>query len=129
MSSAPTFENITEKAIKWLYTNWPNMKKMDMQWTANRYDFPDYVCTYIEDNWVKVNNKNGGTYQKPVLEEEKTFGIKIQESTVYQAMDESNKQATNVMANEGMAAAVKHMFTDQDTGRQLTYGEMRARFG
>jgi len=33
------------------------------------------------------------------------------------------------MKTKGMNAAIEHMFTDQDTGRPLTYGEMRARYG
>jgi len=45
------------------------------------------------------------------------------------AMDEPNKKALGVMVNEGMDAAVKHMFTDQESGRQLSYAEMRSRYG
>ena len=44
-------------------------------------------------------------------------------------MDENNKQALDVMKNKGMNAAVKHMFTEQKTGRQLSYGEMRMLYG
>jgi len=44
-------------------------------------------------------------------------------------MDKDNKKALNVMKTEGMDAAVKHMFTDQETGRQLSYSEMRMRYG
>tara|TARA_B110000211_G_C13806614_1_gene432996 strand:+ start:394 stop:687 length:294 start_codon:yes stop_codon:yes gene_type:complete len=42
-------------------------------------------------------------------------------------MDEDNKKALNVMKTEGVDAAVKHMFTD--SGRQLSYAEMRMRYG
>jgi hypothetical protein len=44
-------------------------------------------------------------------------------------MDELNKKAMDVMTTQGMDAVVKHMFTDQDTGRQLSYGEMRMSYG
>jgi hypothetical protein len=44
-------------------------------------------------------------------------------------MDDANKKAMNVFATKGVDAAIKHMFTDQETGRQLSYGEMRARYG
>ena len=44
-------------------------------------------------------------------------------------MDDVNKKGLDVMATEGMEAAVKHMFTDQETGRTLSYGEMRMRYG
>ena len=42
-------------------------------------------------------------------------------------MDEDNKKALNVMKTKGMDAAVKHMFTA--SGRQLSYAEMRMRYG
>ena len=44
-------------------------------------------------------------------------------------MDERNKKAYKVLATKGEAAAVKHMFTDDKTGRQLSYSEMRSRYG
>ena len=44
-------------------------------------------------------------------------------------MDETNKKALDVMKNKGMDEAIKHMFTDQVSGRQLSYGEMRMRYG
>lgn len=122
-------QNPEENGAEWLYTKWPNMKKMDMNWTAERYDYPQYVRQYIEENWIKVSDENGGTYKKPAIEEEKTFGTDVQNSSLYQGMDETNKLAADVMANEGMDAAIKHMFTDQDTGRQLSYSEMRSRYG
>ena len=47
----------------------------------------------------------------------------------YDQMDDHNKKAADVMKTQGLDAAIQHMFTDQETGRQLTYGEMRARYG
>ena len=47
----------------------------------------------------------------------------------YNHMDDHNKKAVDVMRTQGMNAAIQHMFTDQETGRQLSYGEMRARYG
>ena len=44
-------------------------------------------------------------------------------------MDNLNRNAYNVMKNQGTEAAVNHMFTDQETGRRLSYGEMRSRYG
>ena len=49
----------------WLQNNWPNMTRMDMNWTAAKYDYPSHVCEYIKQNWIKINDDNGGTYQKP----------------------------------------------------------------
>ena len=47
----------------------------------------------------------------------------------YEVMDDTNRRAFTVMAEEGVDAAVKHMFTDQKTGRALSYAEMRSRYG
>jgi hypothetical protein len=44
-------------------------------------------------------------------------------------MDDANKKALDVMATKGASDAIKYMFTDQDTGRQLSYSEMRSRYG
>ena len=52
------------------------------------------------------------------LTEQKGFG-----------MDEANKKALNVLNNEGTEEFMKHVFTDQETGRKLSYSEMRMRYG
>lgn len=45
-------------------------------------------------------------------------------------MDHYNAKAYKVLVNEGFDAAQKHMFTDQDDpSRQLSYAEMRMRYG
>ena len=44
-------------------------------------------------------------------------------------MDEANKKALNVLNNEGQEEFMKHVFTDQETGRKLSYSEMRSRYG
>ena len=54
---------------------------------------------------------------------------KMYQKTYYPVMDELNKKAMDVMTIQGMDAAVKHMFTDQESGRQLSYAEMRSRYG
>ncbi len=63
------------------------------------------------------------TTTKPTPEKKETNYI------FYDKMDDANKKAMNVLSSQGLDAAIKHMFTDQDTGRNLTYGEMRARYG
>ena len=50
-------------------------------------------------------------------------------SGIYNNMDKRNQKAMEVWAEKGLDSAIKHMFTDDETGRQLTYGEMRARYG
>lgn len=44
-------------------------------------------------------------------------------------MDEANKTAANVFNTQGEKAFLKHIFTDQETGRQISYAEMRYRYG
>ena len=128
--STPSIDNIVENGAKWLYTHWPQKNVINMEWCSVEHaKCPSYVCDYIENNWVKINTENGGTYQKPEIEKEKTFGTSIQNSNLYQGMDDANKKATDVMANEGMKAAVEHMLTDPDTKRPLSYSEMRSRYG
>ena len=53
----------------------------------------------------------------------------IKMPTVVSGMDEANKTALNVMNEQGPTAFVSHVFKDQDTGRQLSYSEMRSRYG
>ena len=60
---------------------------------------------------------------------EKKFAQKYKKTRLSQEMDKLNKDAINIMASQGAEAAIKHMFTDQDTGRQLSYSEMRMRYG
>ena len=44
-------------------------------------------------------------------------------------MDSYNKAALNCLQTKGIDCAIKHMFTDQDTGKALSYSEMRERYG
>jgi hypothetical protein len=44
-------------------------------------------------------------------------------------MDPLNQQALTILLSRGTTAAVKHMFTHETDGRQLTYSEMRERYG
>ena len=130
-----------ESAKEWLNTKWPNMRACDVNWTMKQYDYPDYVCEHIKTHWVKINDENGGVYhepeyykqhsnkKEPVLKEGQNFAKNYKKTEFAKMMDEPNKKALEVMANEGMNAAVKHMFTDQESGRQLSYAEMRSRYG
>jgi len=144
-----------QNAQIWLNTHFPKCKALDENWTFERYDYPEIVRQWIRNNWIKVSDDNGGTYHEPSyhrkkfphlyekkventeekqdtdaqLEKEREFGKKYKEGPFYSQMDEDNKAAVDVMANEGMDAAVKHMFTDQESGRQLSYAEMRMRYG
>lgn len=144
---------------KWMQENWPNCRALDHDWTMERYDYPLEVRNWIKDNWIKVNDENGGTYHDPEYHKKhiqkhqlqqtpvkksvenpeeaeekdnnngKAFAQAYKKTPFYDKMDDINKKGLDVMATEGMDAAIKHMFTDQKTGRQLSYGEMRMRYG
>ena len=146
-------------AKEWLQSKWPNMRGCDVDWTMKRYDYPDYVCEYIKNNWIKKNDNNGGTYHEPEYHKEqlvtKTVGkydtgiekpeelteilrdmvqadddgkemAKIYQQTGFaKAMDDNNKEALKVAAEEGMGAAAKHMM--KQAGGD--YARMRSMFG
>ena len=44
-------------------------------------------------------------------------------------MDAANTKATVVLSTQGYKAFVEHVFTDQETGKALSYAEMRALYG
>ena len=123
------------------------------------YDFTEFgipteVIEYIQKTWSKTSDDDGGTYTshkpipipKPLLKRglnvtidnnqqvpftntidlEKNDGSKY---IFYDKMNDTNKSAMDVMGSQGMKAAVKHMFTDQRTGKPLTYSEMRSLYG
>tara|TARA_B110000495_G_C22467959_1_gene290500 strand:+ start:98 stop:529 length:432 start_codon:yes stop_codon:yes gene_type:complete len=141
----------TQTPQQWLKENWPNCKGLDENWTFERYDYPEDVRQWIRDNWVKISDDNGGTYyessyhrekfphlyQKQVENPEedtpkddtKSFAENYKKSEFYHGMDDANKKAMNVWSEKGTEEAVKHMFTDQKTGRTLSYSEMRSRYG
>ena len=50
---------------EWLKTHWQNAHVVDHDYTMNRYDYPQYVRDWIKNNWIKYDNKNGGTYYDP----------------------------------------------------------------
>lgn len=142
---------------QWMKKRLPNCRVLDEYWTFARYDFPENVRQWIRENWVKVSDEGGGTYHEPSyyrefppplpkkekpkenpeekedkenpLKEGQAFAQEYKKTQFYDDMDDANKKATDVMAEQGMEAAVKHMFTDQNTGRTLSYAEMRSRYG
>ena len=67
--------------------------------------------------------------QQKSQESEKKFAKTYLESELSNNMDDANKKALNVMATKGASDAIKYMFTDQESGSQLSYSEMRSRYG
>ena len=44
-------------------------------------------------------------------------------------MDDNNKTASNIMNTKGMEAAIEHMFKHPETGKPMSYSEMRYYYG
>ena len=63
------------------------------------------------------------TQEQPMTE------TKINLEPFMPGMDEANKKAAEVLQNQGTKEFIEHVFTDQDTGRKLSYAEMRMRYG
>ena len=62
------------------------------------------------------------TETKPVTSESKPV-------TNVSGMDDANKAALKVLQSGDEKAFIKHVFTDQESGRTLSYSEMRMRYG
>jgi len=67
--------------------------------------------------------------QETDTQEKPTSETKINLQPFMPGMDETNKKAAQVLQNQGTNAFMAHVFTDQDTGRKLSYAEMRMRYG
>ena len=53
----------------------------------------------------------------------------VDEMPINSGMDEANKTAAGVFNTQGKDAFIKHIFTDQESGRTMSYSEMRSRYG
>jgi len=83
----------------------------------------------VENAEEKVGEAVDDTEEKVSEDDGKALAKSYKQSPLYDQMTDLNKKGLDVMAAEGIDAAVKHMFTDQDTGRKLSYSEMRSRYG
>lgn len=72
------------------------------------------------------NNMNSQT-NKPTSPS-KSLKEELLKSIDTEKMDDHNKSAMNVLQEQGESAFIKHVFTDE-SGRALTYAEMRERYG
>lgn len=149
---------MSDNAQQWLNTRFPKCKKVDVDWTFERCNFPQFVRSYIVEHWDKVSDDNGGVFSKPVnvqqnneekvnieqntqceetkdtkesisIDNEKKFANNIKNSGIYTNMDSENQKAIDIASEEGMNKAIDFMFTDQETGRRRTYAEMRMMYG
>ena len=82
----------------------------------------------IETPHTEQTTTTNTTTQETVTQE-KTSETKINLEPFMPRMDDANKKAAQVLQNQGTKAFIEHVFTDQDTGRKLSYAEMRMRYG
>lgn len=83
----------------------------------------------IETPHTEQNTTTNTTTQETVTQEKPISETKINLEPFMPGMDEPNKKAAEVLQNQGTKAFIEHVFTDQDTGRNLSYAEMRMRYG
>ena len=83
----------------------------------------------IETPHTEQTTTTNTTTQETTSQEKPTSETKINLEPFMSGMDEPNKKAAEVLQNQGTKAFIDHVFTDQDTGRKLSYAEMRMRFG
>lgn len=85
---------------------------------------------FIEDNETfKLDTLSLEEHIDNVCNPKDIKGLGSSISLSYHKMDNFNKNATDIMATGNMDKAIEHMFKDQETGKSLTYSEMRSRYG
>ena len=50
---------------EWLEEKYPVLTLIDKDSTMKKYDFPEHVRKGIADNWIKISDDQGGTWEKP----------------------------------------------------------------
>lgn len=92
--------------------------------TTNQTDSSKVIETPVtEQVTTTTTNQETTTQEKPISE------TKINLEPFMPGMDDANKKASEVLQNQGTKAFIEHIFTDQDTGKKLSYAEMRMRYG
>ena len=52
--------------LEWINAHIPNAKRVDFSdYSMSKYEFPPNVKEYIQQTWTRINDINGGEYQKP----------------------------------------------------------------
>ena len=116
--------NTDSASIEWLNNNMPNVTRLDFsEYSMSKWDYPQHVKEYIQKNWTKINDINGGEYQKS-----ETIA---KTDTIRQGlhMDENNKKALDILLTKGSDEAVKFMMTHPETGHSISYAESRMYYG
>ena len=91
--------------------------------TTNQTDISKVVETPTAEQVTTTTTQETVTHEQPTTE------TKINLEPFMPGMDEANKKAAEVLQNQGTKSFIDHVFTDQDTGRKLSYSEMRMRYG
>ena len=60
---------------------------------------------------------------------EKVPQTQLEDSPLIRGMDTANSLAAKILFTRGKKEFIDHVFTDQDTGKKLSYAEMRMRYG
>jgi len=92
--------------------------------TTNKTDSSKVIETPVTEQVTTTT-----TTQETVTQEQPTTETKINLEPFMPGMDETNKKAAQVLQNQGTKSFIDHVFTDQDTGRKLSYAEMRMMYG
>lgn len=108
-------------AVNWLKCFWPQVRVANKEMLMEKQNFPVHVQKYIETHWVRVNDACGGVYEEPEYHKNNQM--------LQNNMDENNKKAMEIMNTQSMEKAVEYMFTHPQTGKPMSYGEMRYFYG
>ena len=118
----------------WIKQNWVKISDVN----GGTYHEPEYHRERQESKKrfherEEINKEQESTPKPTEKLGSKDYGKKFaqayKKSGLSQGMNQLNKDALNVMASQGEKEAIKHMFTHPETGRQLSYGEMRSFYG
>ena len=95
-----------------------------------------------EDNIPNVTENKSCQSKKSVQNKEPSFSIQSNANSTLsfikniarpESMNKPNREGYDVLISGiekgDTSEFIEHVFTDQDTGRNLSYGEMRARYG
>ena len=76
-----------------------------------------------------INPQERATERQVNRRIQRSDAVDMLQIPVNSGMDEANKTASDVFNTQGKGAFFKHVFTDQDTGRTMSYSEMRSMYG
>ena len=116
-------------AVNWLQCFWQQVRVANKEMLMEKQNFPVHVQKYIETHWVRVNDAYGGIYEEPEYHKNNQI---LQSKFMHNqtnVMDENNKKAMEIMNTQSMEKAVEYMFTHPQTGKPMSYGEMRYFYG